>query len=152
MERQLEIIAYLIARMIAKDDTLAKKILADAIDAVTSTGKERSTKRGPEVDKKVVDKLYSLYPTKCAVSGRATGKSSKDKVTLARLLKDHTEKELEGTITRYIRECVEQKTYIKNFSTFLNNLPDYNTKQVRQQPVYYQTLEELEAARKVNNE
>lgn len=79
------------------------------------------------------NRLYALYPTKCPVSGRATGKSSKDKEKLARLLKDHTEQELSETIKRYVKECTEQQSYIKNFSTFLNNLPDYSAKE--QQPL-----------------
>ena len=32
---------------------------------------------------------------------------------------------LEYIINRYIKECTENKIWIKNFSTFLNNLPDY---------------------------
>lgn len=87
-------------------------------------------KEGGVVDKKpssdAVSRLYALYPTKCPVSGRATGKSSKDKEKIARLLKVHTEQELSDTITRYVRESTEQQSYIKNFATFLNNLPDFS--------------------------
>lgn len=80
----------------------------------------------PDVGKsEAVTRLYAIYPTKCPVSGRATGKSSKDKEKLARMLKEHTEEELADIIMRYIKESTEQQSYIKNFSTFLNNLPDY---------------------------
>lgn len=72
-----------------------------------------------------VDTLYKLYPSKCLVAGRPTGKTRKNKDKIKRLLKDYTEEELEYIIKRYKKECVENKVYMKNFSTFLNNLPDY---------------------------
>ena len=79
-----------------------------------------------ENKKEAAARLYALYPTKCPVSQRATGKSSKDKEKLERLLKEYTEEELAYKIQRYVKECTEQTSYIKNFSTFLNNLPDYS--------------------------
>ena len=79
-----------------------------------------------ENKKEAAARLYALYPTKCPVLQRSTGKSSKDKEKLERLLKDYTEEELAYKINRYVKECTEQTSYIKNFSTFLNNLPDYS--------------------------
>jgi len=80
-----------------------------------------------EVDA-AVERIYSAYPTKCPVSQRSTGKSSKDKEKIARLLrsKSYTEEELAAKIDRYVRECSATRTYIKNFATFLNNVPDYS--------------------------
>lgn len=108
--------------------------------------------------KESVERIYALYPTKCPVSGRATGKGTKDKRKIESLLKDgHSEEELTATITRYVQDCTKDQSYIKNFQTFLNNLPDYGTsdiwsqepEQTQQEPVvYYQSLEELEAARR----
>ena len=79
----------------------------------------------PATDKDAVDRLYKLYPAKCPISGRSTGKSAKDKEKLTRLLRKKTEDELAGTIKHYIDDCTKSRTYFKNFSTFLNNLPDY---------------------------
>jgi hypothetical protein len=152
----LEIIAYLLARMIANDDAAARMILAEANGATTPRMViKTSEKTSPKIDMDVVNRIYSLYPTKCPVSGRATGKSSKDKAILSRLLRDHTEQELSNTITRYVRECVEQNCYLKNFSTFLNNLPDYKTQTSNkelQTHVYYHSIEELEAARRAKQQ
>ena len=77
-----------------------------------------------------IDFLYKLYPTKCVVKNSSTGKSSKDKLTLKRLLKKNTVGELEKTIKRYTLECKKDQTFMKNFSTFLNNLPDYDTESI----------------------
>lgn len=75
-----------------------------------------------------INRLYALYPTKCPVSGRNTGKSSKDKHKLEILLRTNTEERLAGIITRYIKESTEHNSYVKNFATFLNNIPDYDSK------------------------
>lgn len=77
--------------------------------------------------KDAVERIYDLYPTKCPISGRATGKSSKDKQRIESLLKKGlTEEMLSATIKRYIEESKTSTSYIKNFSTFLNNIPDYS--------------------------
>lgn len=80
------------------------------------------------VDSSVADaeSIYKLYPGKCPVKGRPTGKSKKDKEKIKRLLKSMSKDELETIIRRYLKECVESDTPIKNLSTFLNNLPDYS--------------------------
>lgn len=74
----------------------------------------------------VAERIYKLYPTKCPTSERGTGKSKSDIQKIVRLLKKgHTEEELAATIKRYIDEATEKRSWIQNFSTFLNNLPDY---------------------------
>lgn len=79
--------------------------------------------------REIIDRVYKAYPTKCPVAGRPTGKSSKDKEKIKRLLKLKTEEELISIIKRYVKECTESNVYLKNFSTFLNNLPDYTEEQ-----------------------
>lgn len=75
----------------------------------------------------IAERIYKLYPTKCPTSGRGTGKSKSDVQKIVRLLKKgHTEEELAATIKRYIDEATEKRSWIQNFSTFLNNLPDYS--------------------------
>ena len=73
-----------------------------------------------------VDAVYSTYPTRCVVQGRNLGKSSADKKKIARLLKDNSEEKLIKTIERYVEDCKRDKVYMKNFGTFLNNLPEYD--------------------------
>lgn len=72
-----------------------------------------------------VERLYALYPTKtpCGDSGvRSTGKCAKDKRRLAILLKTYTAGQIETAITNYVTE--QDGKWLKNFSTFLNNLPE----------------------------
>ena len=89
--------------------------------------KETNEKKSSNDDKErleLAEKLYAIYPTKCPMRGTSTGKSSQDKKKIASLLKDHTFEELESIFKRYVDESLG-KAYLKNFSTFLNNLPDY---------------------------
>lgn len=81
-----------------------------------------------EIQKKnaeVIDHLYALYPgkTETREGTRSTGKCSKDKVRIASLLRDHTPEQIERSILRYVEE--QDGRFLKNFSTFLNNLPEY---------------------------
>lgn len=71
-----------------------------------------------------VDKLYALYPTKCVVSGRSSGKSSVCKAKLKTLLKKRPADSIAKGIKWYIETCRRDNCYMKNFSTFLNNFPD----------------------------
>lgn len=100
-----------------------------------------------------VERLYSLYPSSVVrIEGnRVSIKSKKDKDKLFRLLSVHTEDQLAETIRQYLSE--DHGAYIKNFSTFLNNLPDYESPEQKpqEQTTFYQSLEELEAARKKRN-
>lgn len=76
------------------------------------------------VDEDAVNYIYSLYPTKCPVTGRSTGKCSKDKAKIAIILRKTSKEDLARIIQDYVDESVVQKTWLKNFATFLNNLPD----------------------------
>lgn len=73
-----------------------------------------------------IDKIYNLYPAKCPFRNVSTGKTKKNKDKIKTLLNDYSVDELETTIKTYVSECIQSKTYLKNFSTFLNNLPDYS--------------------------
>ena len=73
-----------------------------------------------------INKIYNIYPAKCPFRNVSTGKTKKNKDKIKTLLNDYSVDELETTIKTYIAECVQSKTYLKNFSTFLNNLPDYS--------------------------
>lgn len=118
------------------------------------TPKKEPVKKAPDDGKEraeAANRLYSLYPTKCPVSGRSTGKSSKDKEKLARLLRDHTEQELADTIKRYVRESTEQQSFIKNFATFLNNLPDFKDQPEPEQAGTQERISREEAIKKAKN-
>lgn len=72
-----------------------------------------------------IEEVYAAYPSRCVVKGSPTGKSSKDKKRIEKLLKNKSKDELIETIEKYKNDCRKHKIYMKNFSTFLNNIPDY---------------------------
>jgi 5-methylcytosine-specific restriction endonuclease McrA len=74
---------------------------------------------------KQVDYIYYKYPSKCSISGRSTHKSYKDKDKIGKLIKKVGFSELLDLQKKYIYVSKKQNTWIKNYSTFLNNLPDY---------------------------
>lgn len=73
---------------------------------------------------KQVSELYDIYPSKCPKRNISLGKSFKDKDRIKKLLKTHSYEMLKFTIEQEISEKFN-KAYMSNFSTFLNNLPDY---------------------------
>lgn len=82
--------------------------------------------------------IYKTYPSNCLVKKtRSLGKCEKNKEQIKKLLKTRSKDEIIKIIEYYKTNCVLSETYMKNFSTFLNNLPDYseqekcNTKKVR---------------------
>ena len=102
-----------------------------------TTNKNVNNIKNDNNDKKVysndVNFLYSLYPTKCPIKNNSTGKGDRNKKQIEKLLKSKTKEELKNTIEFYIDDCKRSNTWIKNFSTFLNNLPEVN------QMVYFKT-------------
>lgn len=70
-----------------------------------------------------VDRMYALYPAKCPKRGTSLGKTQKDKVRIKSLLKTYSESDIEFVI-RWEIEQKYGKSYMLNFSTFLNNFPD----------------------------
>jgi hypothetical protein len=72
-----------------------------------------------------IDLVYSNYPSKCPISKRPTGKSSKCKDKIKKHLQDGmTKEQLIELQEMYIASCERTDTFIKNYMTFLNNLPD----------------------------
>ena len=123
MERKIDIMIYLLTRLVAIQDGVPYQMVANEIEDKFPKAKRTRTE-SEETDNDAVNRIYAIYPTKCPVSQRNTGKCSKDKDRIARLLKTTTEEKLSSTIKRYIDDCIKQNSYIKNFSTFLNNIPD----------------------------
>jgi hypothetical protein len=74
--------------------------------------------------------IYSLYPTKCKTRNASTGKTEKNKEQIKKLLKTYSVDKISNIIKRYTAESDKDKVYMKNFSTFLTNLPDYESKEI----------------------
>jgi len=73
---------------------------------------------------KQIDEIYNMYPSKCKERKQSTGKSHRHKDKIKRLIKKVGYDTLKETIKLYLKESEKNKTWIKNFDTFLNNLPD----------------------------
>lgn len=74
-------------------------------------------------DDAFVDHIYDMYPTKCPCRDKSLGKSIKDKKLIKRLLSVYSKEEIEAVVKKEIEEKYG-KSYMRNFSTFLNNFPD----------------------------
>lgn len=68
--------------------------------------------------------IYNLYPSKCIVKNSSTGKCSKNKKMIEKLLETLSAEKIKRTIEWYVEDCKEHKRYMKNFGTFLGNLPE----------------------------
>jgi len=71
-----------------------------------------------------IDNIYKEYPSRCIVNNRSLSKSNKDKEKIKKMLKDKTKDEMITHIKKYVRECARSKTFMMNFSTFLNQWPE----------------------------
>jgi len=91
-----------------------------------TTKKNEKNEKNEKNDKndKNVDDIFKNYPTRCHHSNRATGKCSKNKNQILKLLRDKTKEEIIEIQNLYISDCDKSKTYYKSYSTFLNNFPD----------------------------
>jgi uncharacterized protein YdaU (DUF1376 family) len=65
-----------------------------------------------------VNVIYSLYPSKCYIKERSTGKCQKNKEQIKSLLKTKSVEELTKIINLYLNDCKVHNTYLKNFTTF----------------------------------
>lgn len=92
---------------------------------VTSAADKKKEKDNDnEKEKENIEEIYNSYPTRCVVGGRSTGKCAKNKDKLKTLLKTITSDKIIDTIKWYVEDCKKTNTYMMNFSTFLNNIPD----------------------------
>lgn len=85
--------------------------------------KKENSKKEKEDEDKFVEEIYNLYPTKCPIRNVYTGKCAKDKEKIRRLLKTYSREDIEKVVKAEVDEKYG-KSYLRNFSTFLNNFPD----------------------------
>lgn len=81
--------------------------------------------RGKQEYSSEVINIYNLYPAvDTNNNNRSTGKGSKDKDKIARMIKDIGYDQLKTRIENYLQNCNRSKEWLKNFSVLLNNLPE----------------------------
>lgn len=74
-------------------------------------------------EEKEIEEIYLMYPTTDKNrDNQSTGKTSKNKQKIKKIL--GSKYPLKKAIEFYLSECNRTKCYLKNFGTFLNNLPD----------------------------
>lgn len=71
-----------------------------------------------------VDIIYSKYPSECYVKSSSTGKTLKNKEKIRSIIKEKGFDWLRDRVENYLVNCKLNKTYLKNFGTFLNNIPE----------------------------
>jgi len=98
--------------------------------------------KGTVVPQEDIEKVYAAYPAKCH-SGRTTGKSDSDKKKIHSLLQRKPVDKVIEIIKWYISDSQKNDSYIKNFSTFLNNFPDESQITTVQQPLYKKLGDEI---------
>jgi hypothetical protein len=76
------------------------------------------------INRTLTENIYDLYPSKDVNNkNRSTGKSrTRDLKKISALLK--TGVPVQEKIKSYLAECRKTKTFLKDFKTLLNNLPD----------------------------
>lgn len=95
----------------------------DVFDSQKKVPEKKELINKKVISESLVEEIYSLYPGKDVNNqGRTTGKGSNDKKKIEKVLRSGYP--LKNAIENYVRECARTKTYLKNFSVFLNNLPD----------------------------
>ena len=75
-----------------------------------------------DIKNSAVERCYKLYPIKDVnYENRSTGKTVKDKDKIRKIIKTHYP--LYKAMKYYLYNCDNNRTYLKNLSVFLNNLP-----------------------------
>jgi hypothetical protein len=97
-----------------------------AIQQPRNTNKNiKESKESKEKEELIyIDEIYSAYPAKCPIRKSSTSKSKKDKEKIKSLLSTISKDKLLATINTYVNDCKKNNIYLKNFKTFLNNIPD----------------------------
>lgn len=80
-----------------------------------------------------VEEIYQMYPTTCYTTKKSTNKSRSCKTKIKHLIEKGGEGRtsearyewLVKSMKIYLEESKKTGTWIKNFNTFLNNVPDY---------------------------
>lgn len=87
-----------------------------------STSSSSSKQTSETIDDFVI-RMYAYYPSKCPKRGMSTGKCSKDKDRIRKLLKTYSMEQIDAVFKHEI-DSKYGIAYLSNFSTFLNNFPD----------------------------
>jgi len=120
----------LLAMLIAKGtDTNPQDILVEA--ARLATIASRASKKDPVLEAQLeqdISEIYNAYPSRDERRGSSTGKCEKCRTRIRTLLTRKqnplTKEHILTAISHYLADCSSSNMYLKNFYTFLNQMPD----------------------------
>lgn len=118
-----------IDKKVGIDSSVLAKFLLSSINSMENLRdsiiekEEKEKKKDTDNDEEFVEQMYQLYPSKCPIQNRSLGKSSKDKERIRQLLKKYSKDAIEFVIRNEVNQKYN-KSWMSNFSTFLNNFPD----------------------------
>ena len=110
-------------------------LIKASVETLASLSKPISRKKAKEPVlsdelKASIDRIYKAYPAKCPTKGSSTGKGSKSKDTIEVRLREYSEEYLLKAIKMYVDSEYQAGRWVKNFNTFLNNIPDLEDESV----------------------
>lgn len=106
----------------ASAEARKNKLLELSFNDRSMDDEQSKVKEKKEKESKV-NEIYCLYPSKDVNhNNQSTGKTSKNIQKIKSIL--NSGYPLKKAIEFYLSECNRTKCYLKNFGTFLNNLPD----------------------------
>lgn len=118
---------------VVKQDTLVGSVVGSVVGMVVPKDKSKKIKdKGIILNKEnnnnnidsEIDFIYEQYPTTCYVKGTSTSKSIKNKEKIRSIINQNGYEWLKVRVESYLVSCKQNKVYLKNFSTFLNNIPE----------------------------
>ena len=125
----LEVVKSLISAGVESDIMSTAVRITDSF--IESFNIVHETKTKTIINNSDVQTIYDLYPGKCLVRGASTGKGSKNKEQIRTVIRRIGVNNLRRTIEKYKEDCVKDRVYMKNFSTFLNNVPEYDFSKIQ---------------------
>ena len=134
MEKHEAMMLFCLAGLVVKGTgETVENFLADAekwAEGIIPLKKSKGLELGQEMVLEAdildaVNQVYKAYPAKCPNRGTSTGKCAKDKSRIYFLMTKqgwHAQGLIDA-INKYVNEVQSARGYLKNFSTFLNNIP-----------------------------
>lgn len=121
-QKDLELLVnqHSIDSLLNMPDFAIAEYMMDSINALLKVCKRKIDSSSEDA---FVERMYQSYPSKCPKRNASLGKTRKDKERIRKLLKVYSMDEIERVFKHEINEKYE-KSYMQNFSTFLNNFPD----------------------------
>lgn len=140
MARDTQLICYFLARLVANIDDVSVEEEFQKAEAFFKATAPKHEPKDDGVSEEDVEAIYKAYPTKDDKTGASTNKCSKQKDTIRRLLRTRSKESILKAMDDYLFDCRLHNRYLKNFSTFLNNIPDEETPKSEEEENFLQGL------------